>query len=92
MNKFAVNKFAVGKLASTVHCPVHLHTRPTPSVYTAFCLLKEISEASFPTANLFTANFPDTKLSNYGNISMPMCLYYAVLFGSRSADIKSFGI
>ena len=28
---------------STVHCPVHLHTEPAPSVYTAFRLLGEIS-------------------------------------------------
>ena len=43
LGKFAVNKFAVGKLASTVHCPVHLHTGPAPSVYTAFRPLGEIS-------------------------------------------------
>ena len=28
---------------STVHCPVHLHTGPAPSVYTAFRLLGETS-------------------------------------------------
>ena len=26
-------------LPSSVHCPVHLHTRPAPSVYTAFLLM-----------------------------------------------------
>ena len=30
-------------LPSTVHCPVHLHTNPAPSVYTALCLLGKIS-------------------------------------------------
>ena len=30
-------------LPSTVHCPVHLHTGPTPLVHTAFHLLGEIS-------------------------------------------------
>ena len=30
-------------LPSTVHCPVHLHTGPAPSVYTAFRLLGEFS-------------------------------------------------
>ena len=26
-------------LPSSVHCPVHLHNRPAPSVYTAFLLM-----------------------------------------------------